>query len=101
VTGEPDPCAEVSASSGIDCRKVLAEVYLYLDGQLDEEQVGTFKLHLDACSPCLAEYGIEEHVRLLVSRCCGGETAPEELRHKVMTRITTVTLTSESVVVEG
>jgi mycothiol system anti-sigma-R factor len=83
---EIDPCS----AAGVDCSKVLADVYLYLDGQLDEAQSASLKLHLDACSPCLKEYGLEEHVRILVARCCTSEVAPDDLRSRVMARIATV-----------
>ena len=81
-----DPCS----AAGMDCAKVLADVYLYLDGQMDAESAASLKGHLDECSPCLKEYGLEEHVRILVARCCTSEVAPDDLRSKVMARIATV-----------
>lgn len=38
------------------------------------------------CS-CLATYGIEEKVKALLSRKCGGEHAPEGLRERLMVEI--------------
>jgi mycothiol system anti-sigma-R factor len=69
---------------------VLADVYLYLDDQLDAQRFATLKQHLDDCSPCLREYGLEEHVRALVARCCRDEVAPDGLRTKVLARLETI-----------
>jgi len=66
---------------------VLAEVYLYLDLECDEGRRDMIRRHLDECSPCLREYGIEQEVRALVARCCGNETAPIELRERLRLRL--------------
>ena len=57
-----------------DCREVLAEVYFYLDLESTDERRDLIRHHLDECSPCLREYGIEQEVKALVARCCGGDT---------------------------
>ena len=77
------------------CREVLSEVYLYLDLECDEQRRGLIQTHLDECSPCLREYGIEHEVKILVSRCCGGEKAPESLRERLRARITEIVYESE------
>ncbi|HEY2673318.1 MAG TPA: mycothiol system anti-sigma-R factor [Rugosimonospora sp.] len=78
-----------------DCRDVLAEVYLYLDLECDESRRSVISTHLDECSPCLREYGIEQEVKALVARCCGAETAPPSLRERLRVKL------SEIVVFEG
>ncbi|SCE81060.1 mycothiol system anti-sigma-R factor [Micromonospora viridifaciens] len=69
------------------CREVLAEVYLYLDLECVEERRVLIRTHLDECGPCLREYGIEQEVKALVARCCGNETAPEQLRERLRARL--------------
>jgi mycothiol system anti-sigma-R factor len=74
----------------VPCTEVLARVYSYLDGELGEAgDIGLVQIrqHLDECGPCLREYGLEEAVRRLVHKCCGHETAPTDLRVKVLSRI--------------
>lgn len=71
------------------CSEVLDRVYEYLDGELDRERVHVIKDHLDECSPCLAEYGLEDAVKAIVKRSCS-DPAPADLRNKVMRRIETV-----------
>ncbi len=73
------------------CSEVLARVYSYLDGELDDAAAcGKIRQHLDECGPCLREYGLEEVVKRLVHKCCGHEAVPGELRAKVLTRIAVV-----------
>lgn len=70
-----------------DCRDVLAEVYLYLDLECAADRRDLIRSHLDECSPCLREYGIEQEVKALIARCCGGEHAPNELKQRLMGRL--------------
>ena len=70
-----------------DCRDVLAEVYLYLDLECDDDRRELIREHLDECSPCLREYGIEQEVKILVARCCGAERAPDGLRERLRAKL--------------
>jgi mycothiol system anti-sigma-R factor len=79
-----------------DCHDVLAEVYLYLDLECDEGRRLIIRSHLDECSPCLREYGIEQEVKALVARCCGGETAPVELRQRLRLRLAELVFEAET-----
>ena len=80
MTHEPDE---------VDCGDVIEAVYLYLDGELEGESLDHIRQHLDECSPCLREYGIEREVKVLIARCCG-EVAPPSLRLSVVDRIRVV-----------
>ncbi len=70
-----------------DCHAVLAEVYLYLDLECDDGRRLIIREHLDECSPCLREYGIEQEVKILVARCCGSERAPDSLRERLRAKL--------------
>ncbi|HEU5160652.1 MAG TPA: mycothiol system anti-sigma-R factor [Streptosporangiaceae bacterium] len=69
------------------CNEVLARVYNYLDGEIDEGGYARVREHLDECGPCLREYGLEEAVKKLVHKSCGCDPVPEDLRDKVLARI--------------
>ena len=56
--------------------------------------------HLDECSPCLARYGLEEQLKELLARKCGGDHAPETLRQRLRESIRTVMLEQAEVTVE-
>ena len=70
----------------VPCSEVLDRVYEYLDGELDSERKHVVKEHLEECSPCLKEFGLEEAVKAIVKRSCA-DPAPPELRAKVLSRI--------------
>jgi len=80
----------------VPCSEVLALVYSYLDGEMEDSGYVHIREHLDECGPCLREYGLEELVKKLVHKCCGHEAVPSELRAKVLTRIATVRAEIES-----
>lgn len=83
-----------------DCGEVLAEVYLYLDGEMTDARTERIRHHLDECSPCLRKYGVEQEVRSLVARCCGNEVAPDQLRAKVLGRLREAVVLESTTVVE-
>jgi mycothiol system anti-sigma-R factor len=71
----------------VDCDQILNEVYLYLDLECTDERRAIIRTHLDECSPCLRQYGIEQEVKALVARCCGADRAPMELRDRLRSKI--------------
>jgi len=78
-----------------DCAQVLSEVYLYLDLECSEDRRTLIRQHLDDCTDCLHEYGIEHEVKALVARCCGDEVAPVELRERVRVKLREMTVEAE------
>lgn len=79
-----------------DCREVLAEVYFYLDLESTDDRRDLIRHHLDECSPCLREYGIEQEVKALVARCCGGETAPGDLKQRLRSKLADLVFEQET-----
>jgi mycothiol system anti-sigma-R factor len=71
----------------IDCGQILNEVYLFLDLECSDPRRGAIQHHLDECPGCLREYGIEQEVRALVQRCCGGDRAPSEVRERLRMKL--------------
>ncbi|NLU81934.1 mycothiol system anti-sigma-R factor [Rhodococcus sp. HNM0569] len=67
----------------LDCSAVIADVWLMLDRECDDASRARLERHLAECSSCFEAYGIEEKVKSLVSRKCGGERAPEGLRERL------------------
>ena len=79
-----------------DCSVVIGEVYLYLDLECSDDRRELIQRHLDDCSDCLREYGIEHEVKALVARCCGDETAPRELRERLRVKLSEHVVEAES-----
>jgi mycothiol system anti-sigma-R factor len=77
---------------GMDCEDVLSDVYLYLDDESDPEVRQRIRTHLDECAPCLRHFGLEQDVKSLVARCCGGDVAPESLKSRIRGRLTEVVI---------
>lgn len=77
---------------GLDCDEVLADVYLYLDDESDDEARSRIRAHLDDCAPCLRRFGLEQDVKSLVARSCGGDVAPSSLKQRIRGRLTQVVI---------
>lgn len=72
----PDP-------GGIDCGGVMAKLYEYLDGELDDPGlVEKIRAHLDKCRRCYPRYNFEKAFLRFVSER-GHASAPPELRRKI------------------
>ncbi|MFD2860846.1 mycothiol system anti-sigma-R factor [Salininema proteolyticum] len=80
-----------------DCGDVIEAVYLYLDNECSEDRRAVIRRHLEECSPCLAEYGIEQEVRTLVHRCCSQERAPENVRDQLREKLAALDKVGDSV----
>ncbi|MGX7679330.1 mycothiol system anti-sigma-R factor [Jatrophihabitans sp. DSM 45814] len=77
---------------GLDCDQVLSDVYLYLDDETDPEVRDRIRTHLDDCAPCLRHFGLEQDVKSLVARTCGGDVAPDSLKSTIRLRLTEVVI---------
>ena len=82
----------LDSPGGIDCDAVLRDVYLYLDDETDSALQIKVKAHLHDCAPCLRQYGLEQDVKSLVARTCGGDRAPASLHERIRVRLTQVSL---------
>src|SRR5215210_370560 len=81
-TGEP---IEISS-----CDDVLSHVFEFLDHETGDERRALIAEHLEDCSSCLREFGIEQEFKALVRRRCGGDAPPAGLRERIKVQLTTV-----------
>ncbi|WUI29611.1 mycothiol system anti-sigma-R factor [Nocardia sp. NBC_00416] len=81
MSTERDPDME------LDCTAVLADVWLMLDGECDDRTRERLRHHMDHCAPCIEAYGIEEKIKSMLSRKCGGDRAPDALRERLTVEI--------------
>ncbi|MFI6868769.1 mycothiol system anti-sigma-R factor [Nocardia sp. NPDC050406] len=75
----------------LDCSAVLADVWLILDGECDQATRDRLQHHMDHCSPCIEQYGLEEKLKRLLNRKCGGDKAPDSLRQRLTVEIRSFT----------
>jgi mycothiol system anti-sigma-R factor len=73
---------------GVDCEDVLKDVFRFIDDESDPAVVDRIRQHLDGCAPCLRQFGLEQDVKSLIARCCGGDVAPQGLRSRIRVRLT-------------
>lgn len=61
-----------------DCEKILAKVYLCLDGEMSPQQEKDFLDEINLCSCCLGKYSIERSFKeFLVSRVEKKRVSPD------------------------
>jgi len=73
------------------CDDVLSHVFEFLDHETDDARRAVIAEHLEDCSGCLRQFGIEQEFKALVRRRCGGDTPPPGLRDRIKLQLTTVT----------
>ncbi|WP_019814159.1 mycothiol system anti-sigma-R factor [Saccharomonospora saliphila] len=71
----------------VNCDDALAEIYLLLDKECSPERDEQLRKHIDDCPPCLEEYGIDDQIKRLLARKCGGDLAPAELKSRLQASI--------------
>jgi mycothiol system anti-sigma-R factor len=78
------------------CDDVLRDVWLFLDDEMDPQRRAAVKQHLDDCSPCLEEAGLDAKLKSLLHRKCGGDKAPEQLKVRLLAALQEVTMSVQS-----
>ncbi|NKQ59157.1 mycothiol system anti-sigma-R factor [Amycolatopsis sp. K13G38] len=84
----------------VNCSEALAEIFLLLDSECSPERDAELRRHIEDCPPCLEEYGIDEQLKQLLARKCGGEIAPSELKQKLRASIRKTVETRGGVTIE-
>jgi len=72
------------------CDDVLSHVFEFLDHETDDARRAVIAEHLEDCSSCLREFGIEQEFKALVRRRCGGDAPPVGLRERIKVQLTSV-----------
>jgi mycothiol system anti-sigma-R factor len=72
------------------CDDVLTHVFEFLDRETDDARRAVIAEHLEDCSSCLREFGIEQEFKALVRRRCGGDAPPAGLRERIKVQLTSV-----------
>jgi mycothiol system anti-sigma-R factor len=85
----PDAGEPISIDS---CDDVLSHVFEFLDHETDDARREVIAEHLEDCSGCLRQFGIEQEFKALVRRRCGGDPTPLGLRERIKLQLTTISL---------
>lgn len=70
----------------IPCDHVIARLWEYLDGDLDELGSQEVRRHLDVCARCFPEYDFRR-AYLKFMRRCSTQNVPAELRQRIFATI--------------
>ncbi len=85
---------EPGACSDGPCSEATSHLWDYLDGELSEGDCARIKAHVGECPPCEDLFKNEKKIKDAVSRACGCEHAPQDLRGRVITMIAALRLES-------
>jgi len=69
-----------------DCRAFLARLYVYLDGEIDEQSRADIDRHLEICTGCEQQLVFERDLKALIRRKCSeqpSEVLIERLRVEI------------------
>ena len=66
-----------------DCRKVLEQVELYLDGELDAAVRLEIHHHLEKCGPCMDHSEFQRRLKELLRAKCGCDQVPVDLLERI------------------
>ncbi|MCR6689407.1 mycothiol system anti-sigma-R factor [Cellulomonas sp.] len=86
-----DDGSTAASPGGCGCDEAVAELWAYLDSELEPLEAERVKAHLEGCRGCLEEHEVEVVVKKLVRRCWSDEEpAPAELRARIHATFTTI-----------
>ena len=68
----------------IDCIETVARLHLYLDRELDAEEIAIVQHHLLACPGCDCRFHFDMRIKRLIHERCAIQYAPAHLREAVM-----------------
>ena len=71
----------------MECEKVLARLWEYLDQELGPEEAGLIQVHLDDCTGCHPVYCCHSALLRLLARQRANCTAPNSLCLAVVARL--------------
>ncbi|UDY34438.1 mycothiol system anti-sigma-R factor [Dermatobacter hominis] len=60
-----------------DCDEAVAELYAFLDGELDAAVLVQVETHLRRCSPCLEAFDFEADLRRVIAAKCTEQVPPD------------------------
>ena len=66
----------------IDCEEVIANLFAYLDNEIDPEKRTDIERHLEECRACFSRAEFEKALRAKINQL-GDKEAPASLRQRV------------------
>jgi mycothiol system anti-sigma-R factor len=63
-----DPFGVVDPLLVFDCNAMLARLYSFLDGELNDERRAKIQHHLDDCPSCFSKFDFEAELRIVIAK---------------------------------
>ncbi len=73
--------------SKTDCREVLRQLFLFIDGEMAAGDCGSIESHLSRCAPCLHNVEFERDLKAFVRRKCSEGAAAPEIADRLRERL--------------
>ncbi|HEY4591120.1 MAG TPA: zf-HC2 domain-containing protein [Thermoanaerobaculia bacterium] len=71
----------------MDCKEVSTVLFLFFDGEMDDAMLTPFRDHVGRCGDCAKQVGYTRKLLLIVRQRTVRCTAPESLRHRILTHL--------------
>ncbi len=68
----------------LDCIETTARLHLYIDRELNDEEIVVVQEHLEGCPRCECRFHFDMRIKRLIHERCAIERAPVQLREKVL-----------------
>lgn len=88
MTHDHDAHSSAPFAGTPDCERALAEVYSFLDQELNDGQRAEIMAHLEACSPCFEAFDFEAELRMVITTKTHSVEFPESLRIRIEEKLT-------------
>lgn len=73
----------------MDCREILKTYQLYVDDEMDDDQIEVFKQHIENCPECKFRIQIETQFKVTITKKIQYKykSAPSDLEKRIRNRI--------------
>ncbi|HZR44066.1 MAG TPA: zf-HC2 domain-containing protein [Ktedonobacteraceae bacterium] len=68
----------------LDCVEITARLHLYIDRELNSEEITIVQQHLEQCPHCECRFHFDLHIKRLLHERCTMVHAPAHLREAMM-----------------
>ena len=68
----------------MNCMETVARLHLYIDRELNNEEVAIVQQHLKDCPSCECRFHFDGQLKRLLHERCTMEKAPEQLRANIL-----------------